>query len=671
MSDFVQRLRTLPWRRLVPASSAWLRLLVSPSSYCLVAAFFLTAIAKAAILPGLQQAGWYPLWLPWAVHSDALLYFGLAALFAFGEARTPRIRAATLPLALSLLVLATVNAGYLSITGQQLTAEAIQAGLERWADLCGIAGEHLRRIGWLRLGAVLALLVGAPLGIRALLVRRLGPSNRAVEARQRGLAAAWVALGAVMVWLLVPSPRSLPGRQLGENAALNTYWGWLFDDDSEAAATTAFVPPLLVAPGEIAQLAAAASKPNVVVLVWESTRYDFTSLAGPRAPARTPNLMRLAARGLVAPTARTVMPHTTKSLLSMLCARFPPMQKESIEITAPYRLQCLPRVLTEAGYRTGFFQSALGSFEQRPRLVDKLGYEHFEAWEDIGGQPLGYLASDDASLAAPLARWMDGRKPDQPFFATLLTSSTHHPYRLPKQVADRAARTGAPMATPKDRYARLVEHEDELLGQVLELLAKRGLIDSTLVVVLGDHGEGFGDKGVRQHDANFYEEGLRVPFVIAGPGVPQRQVTGNVSLIDLSPTLLHLLGLRLYEKLPREFTGRDLLTERIDEPRYFGCWYEHRCRGFVLGTRKVVEVPETGQRVYFELATDPGEQRPLPLPADLAAWVPRLDQIIESQQARNWPMVLGPTRPYGQWRCPANDACTNPRSPNGYFFEPP
>jgi arylsulfatase A-like enzyme len=468
----------------------------------------------------------------------------------------------------------------------------------------------------------------------------------------------------------------LPARQLGANAALRTYWGWLTEEDptvevAGADSFTGYDPPILVTRRDLEALAAATRKPNIVMLVWESTRYDFTSLAGKDAPAHTPNLTALAARGVVAPTARAVMPHTSKSLVSMLCARFPPMQKETIEVTVPFELQCLPWVLTAAGYRTAFFQSALGTFEQRPRLVDKLGYTHFEAWEEIGGHPLGYLASDDASLAAPLARWIDGRAPNQPFFATVLTSSTHHPYRLPDEVAARAARTGAPVATARDRYARLVEHEDELLGQVVDLLQARGLLDSTIVVVLGDHGEGFGDKGVRQHDANFYEEGLRVPFVLAGPGLPHRRIDGNVSLIDLTPTLLGVLGLRVFDRVPRELTGHDLLAGLPDEPRYFGCWYEHRCRGFVLGTRKVVEIPQTGQRFYFDLAADPGEERPRSLPEDLRALVPRLDHLVESHRARRWPMVYGPTRPYGDWRCEPNRACTNPRTPPGGFFEPP
>src|SRR5690606_7505343 len=137
---------------------------------------------------------------------------------------------------------------------------------------------------------------------------------------------------------------------------------------------------------------------------------------------------------------------------------------------------------------------------------------------DIGGQPLGYLASDDESLAAPLFGFVD--EAAGPFFAVVLTSATHHPYRLSAAAEARAAARGAPRDTPFERYHRLVEAEDALLQTIVAGLEQRGLLERTIVVAVGDHGEGFGDKAVKQHDTNFFEEGLRVPWVMAGPGVP-------------------------------------------------------------------------------------------------------------------------------------------------------
>ena len=137
------------------------------------------------------------------------------------------------------------------------------------------------------------------------------------------------------------------------------------------------------------------------------------------------------------------------------------MQRGVVKVSHDPRLQCLPSILRRAGYRTAFFQGAVGSFEQRPRLIKKFGYEHFEASEDLqttaGGEVLGYLAAEDGILAPALARWLGAGDHSQPFFATLLTSAPHHPYQLPRKLRACLAKEGEPLETPAQRYARLVE----------------------------------------------------------------------------------------------------------------------------------------------------------------------------------------------------------------------
>ena len=77
----------------------------------------------------------------------------------------------------------------------------------------------------------------------------------------------------------------------------------------------------------------------------------------------------------------------------------------------------------------------------------------------------------------------------------MLTSAPHDPYRLPARVAARVSSQGLAASTDEERYARLVEAEDHMLGSMIEALERRGVLDSTIVVVVGDHGEGFGAMG--------------------------------------------------------------------------------------------------------------------------------------------------------------------------------
>src|SRR5690349_15025002 len=113
-------------RGLVPSSFGWLRLLASPSSYLLLVGLVATAAAKLAVVRGLGGAG-LGAWVV-AVAPDLALHMGLAALFAIGERRSAWLCAATLPLALFVLVLSGLNAGYLGMTGEQLSWQGVSAG---------------------------------------------------------------------------------------------------------------------------------------------------------------------------------------------------------------------------------------------------------------------------------------------------------------------------------------------------------------------------------------------------------------------------------------------------------------------------------------------------------------------------------------------------------------
>ncbi len=635
----------------------------TPATYLLTVSLIMIVVAKAFALSAMQDIAFWPLvWLR-SIAPDVAVHAALAALFAVGEWRRPWLAAATVLIAVIVAAVAGINAAYLMTTGELLSWDAIQYGLASRKELMGIVSETLaRHLQVIVLGAALAAL--APVAAwRAARGRHL---TRPCAAQ----AAAVLATAALAIWLLAPAPASLAAASIGQSAALRTYWSWATDNSESSEPETGIVeflgyrPERLVSDADIADLSG-RSRPNVLLLILESTRHDVTGLANPPGAAATPHLVELARRGTEIPVTRAALPHTTKSIFSILCARLPLMQREPVEVSKAVRAECLPAILARAGYATAFFQSALGSFEHRPRLVSQLGFGHFEAWEEVGGEPLGYLASDDESLATPVDRWLDATR--KPFLATLLTSAPHHPYRLPSGFDDQAKR-----GSDEERYVRLVEAGDRLLGMLLDILDRRGLAENTIVVVAGDHGEGFGAKGVRQHDNNFYEEGLRVPLVFAGPGVPTGAVRGNASLVDVTPSLLHLLRLPPPElRMAGVPLAMNLFAGDVPAvPRWFGCFHDLRCRGFVLGARKVVAVPGTGKTFYLDLEADPDERRAAPLPTDLAGILPALHFVVDSHRTRRWPFLLGRITQYGAWNCPPGDRCRHPNSPPGVFFEP-
>ncbi len=654
--------RPVSWGRLAPRRGGWIRLLAAVSTYILVTATLLTAAGKTISVGELDAVDLPYLQIPSLSATDLVVYIGLAAIFAACEARWRFAGWVTIPLALLVGALGAMNAWYLVIAGEQATWPALRTLWVRTDDILDVVKEGLSEESIIRYAIAVFLIVGLPLAIRWTLSRRSGPWVSGAHGRDRALCAAWLTVVAGLIVLLTPPATDVEVGKLKKNAIVSIVRTFLIQ--FESGSFVGFDPVRIVDKAEVARFSKTRG-PNLVLFILESTRYDHTTLSGDASPADTPNLLALAQRGFTAHNTRAVVPHTSKSIFSILCARTPTMQQKLVETSADLNVQCLPSILAEAGYDTAFFQSAQGVFEERPRLVDKLGFDHFAAWEEIGGQKVGYLASDDESLSVPLVRWIDevGAQA-RPFFATLLTSAAHYPYRLPAPSRKRAREEGLPHGTAAERFARLIEAEDHMLGVITKALRARNLLDDTIIVVVGDHGEGFGAHGVKQHDNNYYEEGLRVPFVMAGPGVPVMERRDNASLVDVTPTVLSALGIALDDAARSTIDGYDAMAGDFptDRPRWFGCFLELRCRGFVLGMSKLIYEPRSNEAWYYDLAVDPNERNPQPPPRELGAAFRELNRFVGERSARDWTLVHDANSRYGDWICEENSLdCQHPR----------
>jgi lipoteichoic acid synthase len=637
--------------RLSPTRWSWLRLLAAPSSYVLVLGLVWTMSAKAHVVRGLEEVSFWPgSWIA-ACAPDVGVFLGLTAVFAVVEHRWGWTRFVTIPIAVFVALIAIINATQLRVTGEQLTAQVIQLGLDRFSDVMAMARASIH----ITVTAVLALLLAASTPFVARLVMRRAKQEVADHLDRARAAGAMTAL-AIVIMLIAPAPEQFTG--LYRNAVAHTLWGLASGDRSWNGGLGIFAgyePPELVSKDSIDALRA-KPHPNVVLVVLESTRRDATDLDPAHSHARTPHLVELAARGLQITHARAVIPHTTKSLWSMLCGRLPILQPKLYETRRAGNVQCVPDILSAAGWRTLFLQSAIGKFEDRPRLVRGLGFQDFLAAEQFTKEVSGYLSTADEPLVGELAAWLD-KKRGAPFMVTILTSATHHPYLVSDEAAAIAKEQNLPTSTDRDRYDRGIESADRMLGGVIELLRTRGILDNTIIVVLGDHGEGFGEKAAKQHALNFYEEGLRVPWVIAGPGVPAQRIDDNASLVDLAPTLLELLGVRVTNAAAASTPARSVL--HLDPHRVlpFSCFFDKTCFGFVRDNVKVVKMRETDTAFYFDLAADPEEHQSKSLTPELRALLEQVTRTVDLHRTNSKPVERDLMLDYPPWNCPKNEPC--------------
>ncbi len=394
---------------------------------------------------------------------------------------------------------------------------------------------------------------------------------------------------------------------------------------------------------------------NVIIVILEGIQYNYTSLADTENKL-TPYLGTLAKQGVEFANARSTLTHTTKSLFAMLTGRFPSVSQDIAEtVPALKHYASIATMLKgQLGFRTAFFQSAKGNFESRPGLVHNLGFEEFWARDDLNDPDsfLGYLACDEFSMLKPIIEWIEAdggpasARAQQPFFLTILCSVTHDPYEVPQWFA-------TPANEKLDCYRQAIFYTDKFLAALDVELAKLSLSDKTILCVIADHGEAFGEHHLLGHERIAFEEALRVPWVIRAPFLvePGARVTAPVSSVDLTPTLLGLLG---FDTDDAGFDGINALgTIPPDRKVYFSAGWMHQGPvGFVKGDLKFVYNPTNETVSMYDLSIDPLETLSKELPEqqgqriaeDIVAW--RKSSIFRINQQRSGEKLL-----FDRWLC--------------------
>ncbi|WP_230467838.1 LTA synthase family protein [Lujinxingia vulgaris] len=342
---------------------------------------------------------------------------------------------------------------------------------------------------------------------------------------------------------------------------------------------------------------------HVALIVLESTRARSTSVYNPEL-ATTPFLAELAEKSLVAERAHAVVPHTSKALVATLCGIEPRLNMpitESYPGALPAR--CLAALLGEQGYATGFFQSATEHFEGRRQLIDNMGYDYFlpvNEMETRGFEKANYFGYEDDIMLKPSRAWLSEQK-HRPTFLTYLTLTPHHDYLAPERYGHHDFEPDEEL----NDYHNTIRYVDHFVANVMAQYKELGLYDDTLFVIVGDHGEGFGEHGRRQHDNVIYEEGLHIPMMLYSPALPELagRVQPPVSQVDLLPTIASLLGF----DLDADYPGFDLREAPVERSIFSHCWYERRCMASIRGDDKYIHHFGAQPDERFDLGRDPLE----------------------------------------------------------------
>jgi len=218
------------------------------------------------------------------------------------------------------------------------------------------------------------------------------------------------------------------------------------------------------------------------------------------------------------------------------------------QMLAATRGPVLMDVVLDAGYDVQAFTSAAFTYPEFDRtLFERVPVERLHE----GDRELKGWENDRLNVGALLAS-IDDRPAGQPFFRFMFFESPHAPYDFPLDAVIRpdylpdlnyiALDDDDPIEPVRDRYLNACHHLDTQFARVFAGLEERGLLDSTIVIVTGDHGEEFREHGHWGHNSAFDEPQTRTPLLVYVPGRPPARVTRMSSHLDIPATLLTLLG---------------------------------------------------------------------------------------------------------------------------------
>lgn len=351
---------------------------------------------------------------------------------------------------------------------------------------------------------------------------------------------------------------------------------------------------------------------NVIVYVLESVGVQHLSLYGSPYDT-TPCLNRAAANALVFDNFYAHCGVTANSLVAINLGIYPGLTWREYTVEQPNLPgTTVAQLLHARNYRTAYMTSGEIQYVNMDGFLKNRGYDRVWGYEHLGcGALLDSWGVEDRCLVDSVLEWVDQDR-ERPFYAMVWTQQTHHPYEPSPSVPfiDFFREFERDQLPPDHydlgRYLNVLHEADRQLGRLFSELERRGLADDTLVIVTGDHGEGFGSPhDIYGHGGRVFDEIVKVPLVawnrrLFDGGERVATIGGH---IDLNPTLAEWLDLPCAES----WQGRSLFDAARSPRAYFFAANDD----YLLGVRdrefKYIFNATTAREQLFDLGRDPKE----------------------------------------------------------------
>jgi arylsulfatase A-like enzyme/Flp pilus assembly protein TadD len=362
----------------------------------------------------------------------------------------------------------------------------------------------------------------------------------------------------------------------------------------------------------VSAFAAANSAPSVIVITIDTLRADHLGCYGYKQ-IKTPNIDALAADGARFDHAYTPVPVTLPAHTVIFTGTYPMlsgMHDFSANKLGPEQ-PTLASILKEHGYTTG---AVIGSAVLDRRFGLDHGFDfYFDRFDfsRLQESNLDEMERPGNVVADTALDWLT-KNYQKKFFLWMHLYDPHYPYRPPAPFNEQYA---------SHLYDGEIAFADAQVGRLIHFLKEKGLYQSAVIILAGDHGESLGEHDEKTHGFFIYNATLHVPLIIHRPAahIPakiSKPISASVSLADIVPTLLHILNLDVPVQVQGEnllplLTGknepepRSLYSETF-LPRLHFNWSE--LRGVETANYHFIDAPKPE---LYDLSKDPGETQNL------------------------------------------------------------
>ncbi len=284
---------------------------------------------------------------------------------------------------------------------------------------------------------------------------------------------------------------------------------------------------------------------NLLILTLDTTRADHLGCYG-YEPAHTPRFDAFAAeRAVLFEQAMAPIPITLPSHTSIMTGTFPVYHgvHDNDGYYVDEDLTTLAEILGDRGWATGAVVAAF-PVDSQFNLDQGFGTYNDDYTEDWTQSEIdartalsfGFVQRTADRVNAAAFRWLEEPR-EEPFFLWMHYFDPHQSYSPPKPYDSLLA----------NRYDGEIAFVDESFGALIDFLDARDLLETTIIVVVGDHGESLEEHGEPTHATFIYDSTMRIPLMVAVPGnrvADGQRATRQVSIVDIAPTILELLGMK-------------------------------------------------------------------------------------------------------------------------------